>query len=444
MQTLPVADWLPVLIPCRKLSGLDLRTCTLDDMVREAARQLGLPEAEADALPPLVRTWLQEGRAILLIDGLDEIADTTTRTAFCETLRQVAEHFDGAPIVVTSRIVGYREMKSPLRAGFALGEVAGLSGDDKDGFVRRWCTATLADDPGREKSEAEALIRDIHSSDRIERLTSNPMLLTTMVLVRRKVGQLPSRRHKLYEEAVKVLLSWRSDVDLPLEEEEALPQLEYVAFDMCSRGIKRLRRSELITLLEGIRREKPNLRALETHSPEQFIRLLEARTGLVMEAGEEHHDGRAVPVYEFRHLTFQEYLAGRALVEGNYPGHDPDSRFPDRIAPLAGRAADPKDTEHEVSESWREPLRLAVACCNNDDVDTALRAILRPAAGEQDTARSRAILAALCLADEPNTSKDVADEVIRRLVEQVGSRDGTQAHAVSGLDRAVLLLSTLR
>src|SRR5262249_36783269 len=150
---------------------------------------------------------------------------------------------------------------------------------------------------------------------------------------------------------------------------EALPQLEYVAFDMCERGSKRLRRAEFIGLLECIRAEKPNLRALHQHSPEELVRLLEGRTGLVMEAGEEDRAGRAVPVYELRHLTFQEYLAGRALVEGNYPGHDPTVRFPERLAPLAGRAVDPTDSEHELSESWREPLRLAVACCNNDDVD---------------------------------------------------------------------------
>ena len=51
---------------------------------------------------------------------VDQLVLNGVRHAFCDNLRQAAEHFDSAPVVVTSRVVGYREMKSPLRAGFAL------------------------------------------------------------------------------------------------------------------------------------------------------------------------------------------------------------------------------------------------------------------------------------------------------------------------------------
>ena len=46
--------------------------------------------------------------------------------------------------------------------------------------------------------------------------------------------------------------------------------------------------------------------------------MLQERTTLLAEVGEQRHNGRLEPVYEFRHLTFQEYLAGLALVEGRY------------------------------------------------------------------------------------------------------------------------------
>ena len=53
------------------------------------------------------------------------------------------------------------------------------------------------------------------------------MLLTTLALVKRKVGKLPSRRTKLYAEAVSVLLNWNPRYYKVIEEDEAIPQLEY-------------------------------------------------------------------------------------------------------------------------------------------------------------------------------------------------------------------------
>ncbi len=72
-------------------------------------------------------------------------------------------------------------------------------------------------------------------------------------------------------------------------------------------------------------------------------------------------------------------------------------------------------------------LRLCVACCGDDDVDDVLMAILTPLDGEDpdQTARPRAILAVLCLADEPNVSDETAQEVLRMFAQQVRERDGT-------------------
>jgi len=59
-------------------------------------------------------------------------------------------------------------------------------------------------------------------------------------------------------------------------------------------------------------------------------------------------------------------------------------------------------------------------------VDDALLAVLRPLAGEDagKTGRPRAVLAALCLADEPNVSEETAQEVLTAFATNVGRRDG--------------------
>lgn len=452
-ETLPDRPWLPIIVRCRDLNDTSPATCSLDDMLQQTLHTSQMPdERSAELIPPL-RDLLERGEALLLIDGLDEISDPTTRAAFCRQLEAIAASVE-APIVVTSRIVGYREMRLRLGRGFEHATLAELSEEDRNGFIRRWCEVTEPVD--RRETAAKELVDSIKNSDRIARLAGNPMLLTTLALVRRKVGRLPSKRAKLYEYAVDVLLHWRSDVDLPLDPDEALSQLEYVAYAMCDRGIQRLRRDEFVELLEGVRRDYPNIRPIKNHTPEEFLQLLEARTGLVVEAGHERHAGQMRPVYEFRHLTFQEYLAGLALVQGKFPGHQPGVSLAERVAPLAGRvvpvdpgpervdhvAFDQSEGESEVTESWREALRLCVACCDDDDVDPVLRAILRPREREkeQETGRARAILAALSLADEPNVSPAVAEEILATLSQNVSKIDGL-GPATTGVDLATVELA---
>ncbi len=153
------------------------------------------------------------------------------------------------------------------------------------------------------------------------------MLLTTLALVKRMGGKFPESRADLYWEAIMVLLSWRSEVDTPIDHNEAIPQLEYIAYEMCRMGVQQLRKDEILNLLETIRSKYPNIRAIKKNTPEEFLNLLERRTGILIKVGEVRHNGRPAPVFEFRHLTFQEYLAALALVDGIFPGRDKTQRF---------------------------------------------------------------------------------------------------------------------
>ncbi|NIM12442.1 MAG: NACHT domain-containing protein [Candidatus Aminicenantes bacterium] len=422
VKTLPDKNWLPIVVRCRDLD-VSCRTGSIDDVLCETFRKAQMTVEETAALQAVIRELLAEGKAILLVDGLDEISNTGIRARFSQQIERLHIAFPKAPIIVTSRIVGYREMHYRIGRGFEHATVSEFSKEDKDEFARRWCDVTEL--PERRESSTKELIEALHSADRIERLTGNPMLLTTLALVKRKVGKLPSRRADLYWEAVLVLLNWRSEVDEPIDHREAVPQLEYVAYEMINRGVQRLREDDIIELMEKMREEYPNIRAVKKHEPAEFLRMLERRTGILIEAGEVRHKGRSVPVFEFRHLTFQEYLAALALVDGKFPGRDKLKSLAEHIAPLAGQTVISKG-EPMVRDNWREVLRLCAACCGDDDVGDVLLAILTPMQGEDPdkTTRPRAVLAALCLADEPNVSDDIANQILEAFARQVIKRDG--------------------
>jgi HEAT repeat protein len=444
VSTLPDEDWLPVIIRCRDLNDVSL-SGSLDDILHYTLRKAEMTTTECTALRDTLRQKLQQGTALLLIDGLDEITDSLLRAKFCQQIEKICDAYKQAPIIVTSRIVGYREMNYRIGRQFEHVTVAELIKEDKDDFASRWCDITEL--PERKEKAKTELIQDIHSAERIERLTGNPMLLTTMALVKRKVGKLPTRRHKLYAQAVDVLLNWRSEVDKPIDDDEALPQLEYIAYAMCHRGVQQLRKDEVIDLFEKFREDYPNLHDVKNHTPKEFLNLLERRTGILVEAGVIPHNGRDTPVFEFRHLTFQEYLAGLALVEGHFPNRDRSLKIADYVAPLAAQINEVQSDhpvrlrsqqEVVVTENWREALRLCVASCKDDDVDDVLRAILKPLEAEdtRTTARPRAVLAALCLADEPNVSEQMAMEILLEFVKNVGEYDGNAPFLQTSVDTA--------
>lgn len=448
VNTLPDKDLIPIIVRCRELDQNSIKG-SLEDILLHMLRKSELGEVESADLRTLLKKRLSDGDALLIIDGLDEITDPIARADFCQQLEKIVLAYPLSFIVATSRIVGYREMGYRLGRGFEHVTLVDLTPDEKDDFASRWCL--LTEIPERRDVAIKELIHDIHSSDRIEKLTGNPMLLTTMALVKRKVGKLPSRRAELYWEAVQVLLNWRREVDEPLDSREAIPQLEYVAYAMCDSGVQQLRQDQILDLFTNMRKEYPKIHMVQSRAPEEFLKILEARTGIIVEAGHVRHLGMLIPVYEFRHLTFQEYLAARALVDGRYPNRAPSSSLASQIAPLAGRIKNTKsksklrrDEETLVVENWREALRLCVSICNDDDVDDILLAILNPVNDEEkNTVRARSILAAQCLADEPNLSFTLAEKIVEALIKNIESGDGSGSSR-SGLDKTIIELATSR
>ncbi len=445
IATLPDEDWLPILIRCRDLPP---EADTLDAMLLHSLRRGEIAAEHCEPLRQLLRGKLTRDEALLLVDGLDEITDPGVRARFAGHLETIHRAYDRAAMVVTSRIVGYREVGHRIRSGFEHLTVADLSDQDKDNFARRWCG--LTERAERRDAAAAELIRDIHASDRIERLTGNPMLLTTTALIKRKIGRLPQRRVDLYEKAVEVLLNWRSLVDAPLDPREAPPQLEYLAHAMYADGVQQVREDQALDVLRRVRANFPQIHALGQHGPEEFLDLLERRTGLLVQSGHTRHQGHSVPVYEFRHLTFQEYLAGIALVQGHYRERDHYKDMAEALALLAGHVGeryspdDPYKREFAVVENWREALRLCIAACGDDEVDAALLAILSPLPGETFTARPRAIMAALCLADEPNVSNGMAEETCRAFVASIEKKSDGWGSAPLSLDAAAMELGRSR
>ncbi len=341
---LPDCDWLPIFIRCRQID--DAARSPITDILRAIAERAEMGEL-TDAFMAWVDRALRSGDALLLIDGLDEIADDGARVSFVQQLRTFLAVYPAVSAVITSREAGFRAVAGVLSGHCKRFMLADFDDDDITSLTMTWHEEVVGK-RADVREEAENLARSICENDRVRQLARNPLLLTTLLLVKRWVGQLPTRRTVLYGKAIEVLLmTWNVEGHEPLDLEEVLPQLEFLAFTMMDDGIQRISSKRLQEVLTSAREQMPETLGYARMSITDFIERVELRSSLLMLSGREIVDGTLYPTYEFRHLTFQEYLAARAIADGHYPHRKDGDTLLTVLEP------------HLTEEAWREVVPLA-------------------------------------------------------------------------------------
>lgn len=345
---LPDRTYLPIFIRCRQLG--DMAKSPIWDILAKMPQRAEMPDLK-EAFMSLVSTALHNGEALLLIDGLDEISDEGARISFVHQLRTFLATYPVTNIIVTSREAGFRIVGGSLMTHCQHYKVADFDDDDIMRLTVAWHKEVVGD-RNEVLQEAQKLAKAICDIDRVRQLAQNPLLLTTLLLVKRWVGQLPTKRSVLYGKAIEVLLmTWNVEGYEPLDPEEVIPQLAFVAFAMMEDGIQRISSKRLKEILSLARKQMPEILAYAKLSVNEFIERVEFRSSLMMQSGHEIEDGTLYPVYEFRHLTFQEYLAAKAIVEGFYPNRKDSDTIISILEP------------HISNEYWKEVVPLTAVLC---------------------------------------------------------------------------------
>lgn len=360
---LPQQGWLPLILRCRELRDRAHRPIIelLDDIPRHA----GMNADECDIFRDSIHGALRTGNALLLVDGLDEITDEGARQVFAKHLRTFLAMFPQVVLVVTSREAGFRLVAGVIASACTQVKLAPLDEDDVLSLCERWHVEVVGN-TDKVRGEAKALGETIWGNPRIRALTENPLLLTTLLVVKRWVGDLPRSRAGLYREAVRVLVrTWNVEGYAPLDEDETLAQLSYVACAMMENGAQQIGQKALLNLLQNARRELEAELRFARISPQEFIERIEYRSSLIMQTGHEFIDDVLQPVFEFRHLTFQEYLAARGYVEEQYPGRDSGQSLADLIE------------SHFEDKAWNEVIPLAAVLAGRKAEEIMKRLVVR-------------------------------------------------------------------
>lgn len=341
-------DWLPLFVRCRELRTKAAHP--IKSILEEIPAQTSMQPDEADAFRGVMQEALRAGKALLLVDGLDEIPDEADRKIFAKNLRTFLALNPLITAVITSREAGFRAVAGVIADACQHARLASLEPADIKHLCTQWHIEVNNVDSLKVREQAQKLTQDIFANNSIHTLARNPLLLTTLLVVKRTIGELPRNRAGLYEEAVRLLVkTWNVEgygFNLAsLTERQALAQLSYVACTMLEEGIKQITQGHLYSLLHKAKEVLAEELHYITVSPEDFIEQVERRSSLLISVGKTSRTLETI--YEFRHLTFQEYLAARGYVKEQHARRPEELKLVDILS------------DNFTNENWSEVIPLA-------------------------------------------------------------------------------------
>ena len=304
-------------------------------------------------LDMMLREALARGGVLLLLDGLDEVKSLAQRHLLVDRVMSffAFQRSRGNKMVLTSRLVGYRDVR-PVLDGIAEGTLVDFDEAAVHSFVSKWTLALENAAQGitgqavlDAEKEKEVLLTAVTQTSGIRRLATNPLLLTILALMKRQNVGLPQRRVELYDQYIKTLLKhWnlarglgrppQRDLDV-VETTRILAPLALWMQEM-SPGLGLVKVQAMQQQLTAIFAQR------DSDNPEQAARhfLQDARdyAGLLLERG--------AGTYGFLHRTFQEYFAAVAIVQ----------KGQQTVTPIVDAIV-----AHLGDEAWYEILRLSLA-----------------------------------------------------------------------------------
>lgn len=316
-EALDLGHRLPVLVPlsayANALAEDDVR---LDDFIADYFRDIGADQPIAEMLQQAFKS----GTALILLDGLDEVKEPVRRHT---VVQRVIDFYtlhrrQGNKFVLTSRIVGYRQVR-PTAAGLAECTLVDFEDEEIEDFVSRWTQALERQASGESavaqsdaRRERQELLDAIRRNPGVRRLAANPLLLTILALMKRQGVILPERRVELYDQYVRTMLSsWNRarglgrpptrDLDVVQTVRILAPLALWMHEENPGVGLvkKEALRRHLVDIFAEQGAETPETAA------RHFLADVREHAGLLLERG----PGQ----YGFIHLTFEEYLAAMAI-----------------------------------------------------------------------------------------------------------------------------------
>ena len=260
------------------------------------------------------RTLLSRGRALVMIDGFDEVAADQCEPVSRWIDQAVRDYGLTATFILTSRPVGYDRYTG--QHPWTPVEVKEFDSEQRSEFLQRWYFCQMQRTFSKNEPdyvEATAARAANHLNEQIERrpelakLANNPLLLCMIAAYHRfdPSHSLPVERHQLYQKFCQMLLGDRpafKQINMSLSADKSQAVLQGVALAMVQQDSIAVSTGEMVHLVEQSTRQCAETLGNDSLLASKFIREIEEVSELFVRKEDSSE-------YEFAHRSFQEYLA---------------------------------------------------------------------------------------------------------------------------------------
>ncbi|MBP2328082.1 hypothetical protein JOF56_008467 [Kibdelosporangium banguiense] len=347
----------------------------LRSFVKDDTLALPKPEEFVAAIAPLLgsakpEVWvshlLESGRALVLIDGIDEVRDVH-RGHVLAWVQHLIDFYPEVGYVITARPAAVPETwRKQLRGlGFATTRLEPMSRRQVNSFIDNWHRAMEAEWAAEDLKHEVAARRDLSN------LATSPLLCGVLCAIYISHHYLPTTRSQLYDAGLSLLLE-RRDVARgirgsfwQLPRSVSQPLLCQIALWMVLNGQDSIPWSTVLTMT------RETAHRLGDHhyraDPTGLLHDLIEQTGILWRSGEDN--------LEFALSSFQDYFAATEIINQDHVRHlvlnAHNPTYHDVVimmAELAGEAVATRLLTGLVDRAEAEPLYqrdlwlLATAC----------------------------------------------------------------------------------
>jgi Leucine-rich repeat (LRR) protein/nucleoside phosphorylase/predicted MPP superfamily phosphohydrolase len=301
-----------------------LRDCDKGQLPRPIQFPLLLGKQLPDPPSDWIDNILLNGRALIMLDGVDEVPQCLRDTVMRE-IRDMITVYPDNYYVVTTRPEAVERLDF-IECGFVSSHVESMAPADRDEFIDSWHNAMEVrlrnlNTPDDLRPLAKRLKQRLGSTPAVARLTGNPLLCAVVCALHRARNEnLPETPVDLCEKLCEMLLDRRDKERLNVESQkwidEAYGRLEFrirkgilsqLAYYMVTSGVSAITENQADQQIEVALQRHQNTRV----SPTAIRRALVERSGILQESSEQR--------IEFIHNTLKEFLASELFFnKGEY------------------------------------------------------------------------------------------------------------------------------
>ncbi|MEG3986684.1 NACHT domain-containing protein [Microcoleus sp. S28C3] len=248
---------------------------------------------------------LDRGRVLVLLDGLDEVTGEDGKN-IAKEIKRFARTYPQVQVIVTCRT----QSQESRFERFDYVEVADFNETQARAFAQHWYKAVMGDESGGlAKAEEFLWLLFLEENKSIRELAITPILLSLTCAVFHQTGKFYSKRSKLYEEGLELLLEqWdksreieRDEIYRDLSVERKLELLSFLA-------VKKFEKEQYVLFEQAeIEEYIAEFLGIGQRDSRAVLKAMEAQHGLLIE--------RSQKIWSFSHLTFQEYCTAYSFAK---------------------------------------------------------------------------------------------------------------------------------